>query len=489
MTQAVMIIIVILAILLSLHIFIIVWLLWQQRNGNKSEVQDDHAYLVVYASQSGQAESWAKHTTEQLQLIHQQVTLKNIQKLTATDLIQYQRILWVVSTYGEGDAPDDAQHFVHKILSQPVDLSHLSFAILALGDKRYTNFCQFGQSIEQWLLQQKAQPLFSTVLVDQLNSRDLEQWLTALEQLTAMRLTALDNERETIELKFAHRQCLNVGSAGEPIYKIQLVAEQELVWSSGDILEIQCENNIIEIQQFLVAHQQDDFNDIDALKTLNLRQLPNREHHSFAAWLEHFDRLPKREYSIASLPENGLIELVVRQQQTETGLGLGSGWLTAGLQHNQPIQAYIRNNPSFHLQHHLQPLILIGNGTGIAGLVAHLKQREQWGYGQNWLIFGERQQQFDHLYHAEIQYWQQHGFLQHVDYAFSRDQAEKIYVQDILKQQSTRLKQWIEQGAAVYVCGNLNGMAGGVDQVLKEILGDELVEQLKHELRYQRDVY
>ncbi len=489
MTQAVMIIIVILAILLSLHIFIIVWLLWQQRNGNKSEVQDDHTYLVVYASQSGHAESWAKHTTEQLQLIHQHVTLKNIQKLTATDLIQYQRILWVVSTYGEGDAPDDAQHFVHKILSQPVDLSHLSFAILALGDKRYTNFCQFGQSIEQWLLQQKAQPLFSTVLVDQLNSRDLEQWLTALEQLTAMRLTALDNERETIELKFAHRQCLNVGSAGEPIYKIQLVAEQELVWSSGDILEIQCENNIAEIQQFLVAHQQDDFNDIDALKTLNLRQLPNREHHSFAAWLEHFDRLPKREYSIASLPENGLIELVVRQQQTETGLGLGSGWLTAGLQHNQPIQAYIRNNPSFHLQHHLQPLILIGNGTGIAGLVAHLKQREQWGYGQNWLIFGERQQQFDYLYHAEIQYWQQHGFLQHVDYAFSRDQAEKIYVQDILKQQSTRLKQWIEQGAAVYVCGSLNGMAGGVDQVLKEILGDELVEQLKHELRYQRDVY
>ena len=396
MTQAVMTMIVILAILLSLHIFIIVWLLWQQ-HGKKSLVQTDHAYLVVYASQSGHAESWAKHTVEQLQLIHQQVTLKNIQKLTATDLIQYQRILWVVSTYGEGDAPDDAQHFVHKILSQPVDLSHLSFAILALGDKRYTNFCQFGQSIEQWLLQQKAQPLFSTVLVDQLNSRDLEQWLTALEQLTAMRLTALDNERETIELKFAHRQCLNVGSAGEPIYKIQLVAEQELVWSSGDILEIQCENNIIEIQQFLVAHQQDDFNDIDALKTLNLRQLPNREHHSFAAWLEHFDRLPKREYSIASLPENGLIELVVRQQQTETGPGLGSGWLTAGLQHNQPIQAYIRNNPSFHLQHHLQPLILIGNGTGIAGLVAHLKQREQWGYGQNWLIFGERQRQFDHL--------------------------------------------------------------------------------------------
>ena len=200
-------------------------------------------------------------------------------------------------------------------------------------------------------------------------------------------------------------------------------------------MEIQCENNITEIQQFLFAHQQDDFNDIDALKTLNLRTLPKREHHSFTQWLEHFDRLPKREYSIASLPENGLIELVVRQQQTETGLGLGSGWLTVGLQQNQPLQAHIRNNPSFHLSHCPQPLILIGNGTGIAGLVAHLKQREQWGYRQNWLIFGERQQQFDYLYHAEIQYWQQHGFLQHVDYAFSRDQAEKIYVQDLCTRQ------------------------------------------------------
>lgn len=489
MTQAVMTMIVILAILLSLHIFIIAWLLWSQRNGNTVLIQSDHAYLVVYASQSGHAESWAKHTVEQLQLIDKQVTLKNIQQLTITDLTQYQRILWVVSTYGEGDAPDDAQHFVHKILPQPIDLSHLSFAILALGDKRYTNFCQFGQSIEQWLLQQKAQPLFSTVLVDQLNSGDLEQWLTGLEQLTAMRLTALDNQWETIELKFAHRQCLNVGSAGQPIYKIHLIAEQELVWSSGDILEIQCENNIAEIRQFLAVHQQDDFNDIDALKTLNLRTLPKREHHSFTQWLEHFDRLPKREYSIASLPENGLIELVVRQQQTETGLGLGSGWLTVGLQQNQPLQAHIRNNPSFHLSHCPQPLILIGNGTGIAGLVAHLKQREQWSYRQNWLIFGERQQQFDDLYHAEIQYWQQHGFLQHVDYAFSRDQAEKIYVQDVLKQQSARLKQWIEQGAAVYVCGSLNGMASGVDQVLKEILGNELVEQLRHEQRYQRDVY
>ena len=90
---------------------------------------------------------------------------------------------------------------------------------------------------------------------------------------------------------------------------------------------------------------------------------------------------------------------------------------------------------------------------------------------------------------TEIHYWQQHGFLDQVDYAFSRDQAEKIYVQDCLRGQSTRLQTWVAQGAAIYVCGSLKGMAGGVDQALKEILGLDLVEQLKQEQRYQRDVY
>ena len=490
MTQAVLTIIVILAILLSLHLFIIVWLLWQQGHAKQKTNQDHPAYLVVYASQSGHAESWANHTAEQLRLIDHRTAIRNIQELSITDLTQHQRILWVVSTYGEGDAPDAAQSFVHKILSQSLDLSHLSFSVLALGDQRYSNFCQFGKTLEQWLLKQQAQALFPIVCVDQLNSRDLEQWLLDLEQLNSTQFSALSIEKEHVELKFAHRQCLNRGSIGEAIYKIQLIPEQDLVWSSGDILEIQCENNTIDIQNFLVAQQQEDAVDfIPQLRRLNLRKLPPRASLSFAEWITQFESLAQREYSIASLPENGLIELVVRQQQTESGLGLGSGWLTVGLEQDQSLQANIRHNPSFHLVHDDRPLILIGNGTGIAGLVAHLRQREHWGYRRNWLIFGERQQQFDHLYQTEIRYWQQHSFLEYVDYAFSRDQAEKIYVQDCLRKQSVQLQAWIAQGAAIYVCGSLQGMASGVDQVLKEILGHEQVEQLKQQQRYQRDVY
>ncbi|MCH7313579.1 sulfite reductase flavoprotein subunit alpha [Acinetobacter sp. ANC 3882] len=489
MTQAVLIVIAILAILLGLHLFIVVYLLWQQKR-SKSSSQLHPSYLVIYASQSGHAEIWARHTAEQLRLVDDQIVVKTIQDLSIDDLTEQQRILWVVSTYGEGDAPDSAQSFINKAFAQDLDLSHLSFAILALGDRRYANFCQFGQRLEQWLLQHQAQILFHTVLVDQLNSRDLEQWLSGLEQLTSVSLGDLANSQQMLPLKFAHRQCLNKGSVGEPIYKVQLIGDEELVWSSGDILEIQCENNLKEIQEFLVLHQRNQNAEISTkLRTLNLRKLPARRDQIFEQWIDQFEALAKREYSIASLPENGLLELVVRQQQTEAGLGLGSGWLTEGLQPDQCVQAHIRHNPNFHLPHDARPLILIGNGTGIAGLLAHLRQREHWGYKQNWLIFGERQQQFDHLYQAEINYWQQHGYLDQVDYAFSRDQAEKVYVQDCLRSQSIRLQAWIQQGAAIYVCGSLKGMASGVDQALKELLGVEWVEQLKLEQRYQRDVY
>ncbi|ENX56043.1 MULTISPECIES: sulfite reductase subunit alpha [Acinetobacter] len=489
MTQAVLIVIAILAILLSLHLFVIVWLYWQQRN-SKSLLQSHPAYLVVYASQSGHAEIWARHTAEQLRLVDDQIAVRNIQDLSLHDLSEQQRILWVVSTYGEGDAPDSAQSFINKAFTQGLDLSHLSFAILALGDRRYAHFCQFGQRLEQWLVQQQAQALFNTVLVDQMNSLDLEQWLNGLEQLTSTQFSDLTHSEQRLQLKFAHRQCLNKGSIGEPIYKVQLIGDEDLVWSSGDILEIQCENNLDDVEAFLQSQQQPiNAKLIAQLSTLNLRKLPSKAEQSFQQWLTQFERLPKREYSIASLAENGFIELVVRQQRTATGLGLGSGWLTQGLQQDQILQAHIRHNPSFHLPHDARPLILIGNGTGIAGLLAHLRQREHWGYKQNWLIFGERQQQFDHLYQTEIHYWQQHGFLDQVDYAFSRDQAEKIYVQDCLKAQSTRLQTWVAQGAAIYVCGSLKGMAGGVDHALKEILGLDLLEQLKQQQRYQRDVY
>lgn len=134
-------------------------------------------------------------------------------------------------------------------------------------------------------------------------------------------------------------------------------------------------------------------------------------------------------------------------------------------------------------------MILIGNGTGLAGLRAHLKARIQSGATRNWLLFGERQRTHDFFHAGELLAWQSQGQLEHLDLAFSRDGGEHRYVQHALLAHGDRLRQWIDEGATVYVCGSLAGMAPEVDAALRSMLGDERIEELRGAGRYRRDVY
>jgi sulfite reductase (NADPH) flavoprotein alpha-component len=136
-----------------------------------------------------------------------------------------------------------------------------------------------------------------------------------------------------------------------------------------------------------------------------------------------------------------------------------------------------------------RPLIAIGNGSGLAGLRALLKARIAEGRIDNWLLFGERNQIHDFLLRDELQDWRDGGQLAHLDLAFSRDQPTRRYVQDVLSDEAVRLRDWIERGAAIYVCGSLQGMAGGVHEALAAILGAPVLERLAAEGRYRRDVY
>ena len=181
---------------------------------------------------------------------------------------------------------------------------------------------------------------------------------------------------------------------------------------------------------------------------------------------------------------------MVRQKFDAQGeLGLGSGWLTAHAAIGQNIALRIRNNPSFHLIDDDRPIICIGNGTGLAGLMSLLHARTRLNYTQNWLFFGERQQAHDYFYQRTIEAWQSTGVLQRLDLAFSRDQADKVYIHHKLREQAEDLKRWVEQGAVIYVCGSIQGMASDVDQALKDILGENQLEQLRQHGRYRRDVY
>ncbi|MNQ92519.1 Sulfite reductase [NADPH] flavoprotein alpha-component [compost metagenome] len=134
-------------------------------------------------------------------------------------------------------------------------------------------------------------------------------------------------------------------------------------------------------------------------------------------------------------------------------------------------------------------MILLGNGTGLAGLRSLLKARIAQGEQRNWLLFGERNAAHDFHCRDELQGWLASGNLSRMDLAFSRDQAHKVYVQDILREQAEELRQWLAQGASLYICGSLQGMAAGVDEVLNEVLGLVEVERLIEVGRYRRDVY
>jgi sulfite reductase (NADPH) flavoprotein alpha-component len=134
-------------------------------------------------------------------------------------------------------------------------------------------------------------------------------------------------------------------------------------------------------------------------------------------------------------------------------------------------------------------MILIGNGTGLAGLRSLLKARIADGQTRNWLLFGERNREFDYLCRDELEEWLISGDLERLDLVFSRDQPQKVYVQDRLRESSSELKKWLADGAVIYICGSLQGMASGVDKVLAEMLGADEVEALIEQGRYRRDVY
>ncbi|MEP6502903.1 MAG: oxidoreductase, partial [Betaproteobacteria bacterium] len=178
------------------------------------------------------------------------------------------------------------------------------------------------------------------------------------------------------------------------------------------------------------------------------------------------------------------------ERREEGLLGLASGWLTRDAAIGAEIALTALPHRNFQLgANAARPLILIGNGTGIAGLRAHLRARADAGPTRNWLVFGERQRAHDFHFRDDIEAWQASGLLERVDLAFSRDQAEKDYVQHRLLAQAPRVREWLDAGAAIYLCGSLDGMAAGVEQALAEIAGCAGLDALIDSGRYRRDVY
>lgn len=218
-------------------------------------------------------------------------------------------------------------------------------------------------------------------------------------------------------------------------------------------------------------------------------------------------KLPPREYSISSsykaTPDEVHITVgaVRYNAHGRDRTGVCSVQFAERIQEGDTVPIYLKRNPNFKFpQNEETPVIMIGPGTGVAPFRSYMQEREELGFkGNTWLFFGEQHFTTDFLYQTEWQEWLNDGTLSKLDVAFSRDTDQKVYVQHKIAENSEQFNQWIENGGAIYVCGDESKMAKDVHLAIREVLmkeqnlseedAEEYLKQLKRDKRYQRDVY
>ena len=409
-------------------------------------IADDDTVLVAYATQTGFAEELATRTVAALTAAGHRAVATSLASVDREAFATTRTALFIVATYGEGEPPDGARRFAADLMRAPLALSRLRYGVLALGDRAYARYCGFGRDLDAWLAASGAEAAFARIDVDNGSADDLAAWQQALRRWTGADATL---RLPTFEpWRLVGRRLANPGSVGHPAFHIALQPTiGKLDWEAGDIA--------------LVA-------------------LPGGG---------------QRGYSIASLPSDGRVELLVRHALRPDGEpGRGAHWLTSALPEHGTTGLRIRANHGFRLPaasaaSAASPLIAIGNGTGIAGLRAHLKARERQGAHRNWLFFGERNEAADAFYADELAAWRRGGHLERLSVAFSRDGATKSYVQDRLIEERSDVEAWIADGAIVLVCGSAAGMAPAVDAALERIIGRPRLDRMTTDGRYRRDVY
>jgi len=393
------------------------------------------AVRVLYASQTGQAEAIARRTHARLIAGGIDASLMSLARADAQALQSAQSLLVVASTTGEGDAPDDGRFFERRLMAHRPDLSGQAFAVLALGERKYDAFCAFGLRLHDWLAGCGARPLGDCLTADDLDAPTLWRWDDLAGALGA---AATPAEAPAPAWTLVSRQRLNPHGAA-PLYRLRLTPEIACAWQAGDLAEVETRD----------AH--------------------------------------RRDYSIASLPEEGHIELYVREATGPDGLpGKGSALLLHETLEGGRIGLRIKSHGGFHAPEGDGPLLLIGAGSGLAGLRAHvLSSRRR----KPWLVYGERHPEQDGVLPNEARAWLSDGKLSRLGLAFSRpDEGVGRYVQDVLNAEGARVYDHLIHDGAVLVCGGL-AMGLAVERTLRGLMGDAWVEKAFLSGRYRRDLY
>ena len=548
--------------------------------GVSAKTENKPALTLLWASQTGNAENLAQIYAQQLSANGWAVNVQPMNDYSVEKLVQDKFAVFITSTFGDGDAPDNGGDFWHQ-LNTDADLSQLQFALLALGDSNYGQFCGHGKKLFARLKILGAKSLVDRVDCDVDFEEPAKYWFSQLTEKLASHL-GINKQSDAVvqgsivEGKsgfskanpYASRLIINKklsreGSSKEVRQFGFGLGDSGIHYEAGDALGVwpkNCPEYVYELEQLLnlnadaplvvdthekylhaalienfeICKPSNEALQLIAEKSKN-KQLKNwltaDDKTEFQQWLygrqladiiqEYSVRLTQEElisvlkriqprlYSIASSSklfekEIHLTVSAVRYTRFRDSKKYRKGVCSTFIadraeQDATPI--FIQPNKHFHVPEKGDlPLIMVGPGTGVAPFRGFLQERQARGdQGKNWLFFGEQHAATDFYYQDEILQFQKDGVLNELSLAFSRDQTQKIYVQDRMLERGQEIWQWLEEGAYFCICGDATRMAKDVDQALRDIVQkygkfDEAetanyMRKLNMDKRYLRDVY
>ncbi|BFM09448.1 diflavin oxidoreductase [Halioxenophilus aromaticivorans] len=517
---------------------------------------------VLYGSQSGNCEVLSKDLKKFAATQGFEAEIIELDDITPADLATISHAVILCSTFGEGEPPDNAKHFYTALMADdaPQLPASLSFSVCGLGDSSYTHFNRAAQDIYSRMVELGATPCLEWVSCDVAFEDDYAAWKEAVFQTevfasaagAAASPSAAESEPEP---KFSKNtpfiatlidtHNLSGQESAKRVNHIEISLAgggEDMAYQVGDALGVWPMNCATEVSEILAAGgftgkelieqksgratlrvllqtkldihtvnakalatwgidaSPEEYQVIDVLSRLK----PTLDAQTFADGLRV---LQPRLYSIASSPNKhpGEVHLTVGEVHYELHSkkrkGVASTWFGERLAAGASLGVYVQPSAHFHItQNDSAPVIMIGPGTGIAPFRAFLEEREvRAAGGQNWLFFGDQHEAQDYLYQEEIQAWQESGLLTNLSLAWSRDTAQKVYVQTLIKQRGQEFYEWLQSGAYIYICGDASRMAADVDAAIRDVIGEhggldetgvqDYMDKLSAEHRYQRDVY
>jgi sulfite reductase (NADPH) flavoprotein alpha-component len=511
---------------------------------------------IAYGTETGHSKRLASDFASRAKQHGIQAKVVSLDQYRPSDLAKEEYFLTILSTHGEGEPPAAAKKFYDHIHQNGFKLEKLKYSVLALGDTAYPLFCKAGEDVDAQLNKLGGERIVSLQKCDTDYEAEADDWFNlVLQQLSGNTGGPNVNAQPQVTAKRSSGKKtytgrlisnINLNDRGSEKQTHHIEIETDAVYLPGDSLGLVPENSEALVQSILDLEELPEYmsftyrNESDTIfnllqKKLNIVYLPERVIRQYAAIVQQdipstrmglydlmkiypltqaaqfaevvriLEPITPRLYSISSSPQahEGEVHLTVARDMfrlnEELKYGLCSDYLSC-LRAGASLQFYIHPNDQFRLPADDKDIIMIGPGTGIAPFRSFLAEREASGAtGRNWLFFGDRNFTSDFLYQTDIQNWAGTGLLSRVNVAFSRDQAEKIYVQHKMLEQGDSLLEWIDAGAYIYICGAKEPMSVDVENTLLYILkhhgnrsvaeAEEYFKQLKEEGRFLKDVY